>query len=655
MSRLRPAALLALLLVVAATSGCGGGDGPRTTVAPKRPPAAERAAAEARAGFPRSRRLAGEQPAAAIAERDGDAARLARRARDLAVDSVAAWATLETPDGRFRDPLSGGRPTTGYGRVMLGYALMRAGLLTDREPLYVAGARALARRNPPSSQSFRALGLLATLEHVPEPPRTIRRELTRYLRGYQPTAAKSGEAGAVAGAGRDRRPYSNLKLVEALSVSMLLRTGLRSTVPGTRLANPAAARAFVRAVVGPEVARAIGPDLRARTAGGRLVGGILSDPPTYPLAYHALSTWALARTVRELGPAAPPSARRSLRRALDALSVLMAPDGQLAWYGRGQNQVWVPAIAAAAAAEGARAFASEPAFAGRLLAVVDRALELLQRRYRQDGGPLRLVDQASGSPVRRDMVGIDPYAGNVVYGGLAAYGLLEALDALATLPTDLRSGRLPADDDLQVVDPTTSHLAVVRRGPLWFAVHGIAQHRRDIRYDVGLLRLERQDGDGWRNALSPRPITLTGDARLRSAGPQVVIGGETGYPVGERIDARRDGTIVVGGGFRTRAGAWLARGVRFTWQPRGTALRLTVSGLPAGTTALRTTVFAPRAGLRLEGRDLVTAAGLRVRFPGPVGLAIRGGFHNAPDHDLAAAVARVAPHGSSVVLDYLTG
>ncbi|WP_320671274.1 hypothetical protein [Patulibacter defluvii] len=654
MPRPRPAAPLALLLAIVALAGCGGGDGPEHDRRPTRPPAPERAADEARASFDGARRASAAQPATRVDERDDDAGRLARRARDLAADSVASWSTLQLPDGRFRDPLSGGRATTGYGRVMLGYGLLRAGLLRDREPLWVAGARALARRNPPSSQSFRALGMLAALERVPVLPRTVRRETTRYLRGFQPTSAKPGEEGPAGGHQRDRRPYSNLKLVEATSVAMLLRTGLRSTVAGTRLADRATSRAFVRSVVGPEVARAIGPDLRARGADGRITGGILSDSPTYPLAYHALSTWALARTVRELGPAAPPAARRSLRRALDALTVLMAPDGQVAWYGRGQSQVWVPAIAAAAAAEGARAFAADRPLAGRLLAVVDRALTLLRDRYRQPDGRLLLVDRGPGAAERRDMVGIDHYAGNVVYGGLAAYGLFEALDALAALPEGLRSGPLPADGDLRVVDGRTSHLAVVRRGPLWFAVHGIAQHRRDLRYDFGLLRLERRDGDGWRDALRPRPITLTGDARTVSAGPQIVVGGEAGYPVGERIDAAADGTVTVRGGFRTRAGGWLARGVVFRWQPRGTVLRMTVSGLPRSATVLRTTVYAPPASLRAGGSTVV-AEGLRVRFAAPVRTAIRGRFHNAPDRDLAAAVVRVAPRDGRVVVDYETG
>ncbi|WP_320669856.1 hypothetical protein [Patulibacter defluvii] len=577
---------------------------------------------------------------------------LAAEARQLAIDDAGWWAAHQQSGGTFPERLRNDRPTNGYGRVMLGYGLLRAGTAVGRETpsggaLWAAGDRALSPQRQLSSQGFRGLAAAFLHRDVPDAPPAARRWAATYLQRFRDT-----EVGPRAVAcKRDPRCYSNLKLLEALDVLLLTRSGLTSNVPGSRLASAAASRRWAAEVIERRVPAIADGRLRARTGGATVRGSVLSDPPNDPLAYHALSTWMLAQSVAELGASASSSARRALRETLDALSVLIAPDGEIAWYGRGQAQVWTLAMAAAAGAEGARAFRGQPALAGRYLAVTRVALQRLRERHRESTGLLALVDTWPGGGSRRNVRGIDPYAGSVVYGGLAQLALWKASDAIEAIP-GLAAGPLPADDELRVSDPRASRLAVVRRGRVWFGVHAVVQHPRDLRYDFGLLRLKlRGDDGGWRDLLAPRPLTETGNATTRTAGPTLTVGGRTGYPEGRTIGVASDGTVSVRGGFRTADGAWLRQGVRFAYRPLATGLRLTVSGLAGGTLRVRT--FGTRSGLRRRDDRTLVADGTTIRFDRAARFSrVQGGFHSGPLPDLAVVDAQLPVRGSSATVTY---
>ena len=129
------------------------------------------------------------------------------------------------------------------------------------------------------------------------------------------------------------RCYSNLKLVDALAVLAITGAGVTSPDPAARLGNPAAARAAAAAVVNQRIPQVVDHAVRALIDGGPIGGTVLSDPPEDPLAYHALSTFMLGEAVAQLGPAASPAVLRARREALDALSVLVAPDGDASYLG----------------------------------------------------------------------------------------------------------------------------------------------------------------------------------------------------------------------------------------------------------------------------------------------------------------------------------
>jgi hypothetical protein len=168
------------------------------------------------------------------------------------------------------------------------------------------------------------------------------------------------------------------------------------------------------------------------------------------------------------------------------------------------------------------------------------------------------------------------------------WGSDEARGALDVVP-----GRLPLDRGGSFVDPDHAHLAVVRHGPVWFAVHAIGPKGvDDLRYDFGLVSLKVRKGRRWVDVQPPRPLN---DGLGRdSGGPSIV--GPTGmaFPQGTNLSVdSRSGEVVVRGGFRTAAKVWALRGVTFRYKPVRRGVVATVQAPPG--TRLRYQDFLPKA------------------------------------------------------------
>lgn len=180
----------------------------------------------------------------------------------------------------------------------------------------------------------------------------------------------------------DPRCYNNLKLVDTVGTLEQVRTGVRSPVPRTRLADPEAAERLARNFLATALTRAQKANVRLR-AGSLAISdaAVLSDPSRNPLAYHALSSAMLMRAVRLLGAEAPAAARAAARRALWALVALADPRGEVTWMGRGQQLSWPVGATLYAAVAGAAEFAVlDPPLAGRLRRLAQLALAELTRR-----------------------------------------------------------------------------------------------------------------------------------------------------------------------------------------------------------------------------------------------------------------------------------
>ena len=380
--------------------------------------------------------------------------------------------------------------------------------------------------------------------------------------------------GARAQACHDRPScYSNLKLVDATATLRLLQTGAPVLRGDARIAHPAASRGAAERLLARWIPSVM--DFHARlTLGDRLVPGasVMSDPRQYPLAYHALSAAMYAHAVGDLGGWPPARERRTLRAALDALSGIVAPDGELAYLGRGDGQVWAPAAALYAATVGAHLFAADPERSRRYRAVAAAMIAVLEARA-PSGAQVgfTLVPGAEG---RTSYAGIDHYANAVTYNGLALFFLNLAADAARRAPA--AGGPLPAQRGrMTFADPRASGIAVVRRGDVWFAVHDAQTHPTDLRYDFGLLRLKVRVRGRWADVLERRPLTEGPLAGRDSAGPALLTPSGPALPEG-RVAVRATASCAF-----AAAGGWAAGSCAARRSPTGPSRTASRCGSPA--------------------------------------------------------------------------
>jgi len=343
----------------------------------------------------------------------------------------------------------------------------------------------------------------------------------------------------------------------------LVSSGLTSPAPASLLFDRAGLR---RKALGFLAQAAANTGTDARRVGERVSfgdAGILSDPTKNPLAYHALSTMMLGHALVSLGRATPARARAAFFRSARTLVGLMAPDGNVAYVGRGQGQVWTVAATVDALAIAASR-TNSPTWRGRFLVGAALAIRRLQAVYPVGSWGLALVPRLAGE-TGGNYDGIDGYANSVSYNGLALWALVDATRALAGVRATLVQP-LPATTNGVFLDPSHTKFAAVTNGSLWFAIHGTDSDPADARYDFGLAAAEKRDGSGWRTVLPYRPLTF----RPTTGGPALLVGGRALFPIGRRITAKRSGEVVIRGGWGTPGRA--ARRVRFDtiWTYRAT-------------------------------------------------------------------------------------
>jgi hypothetical protein len=562
------------------------------------------------------------------------AAKLRGEVRTLLDRTARQWEGLMTAEGAFQNPFPAdlARGNGSFVPPMLAYALHRAGQRTGDRALIAAAERAWPHAvDPVRASAFDMLGAAYAYRELALSD-ARRAQLADYMSRYG--IPLNGYSCLVV-----PKCYGNLRLVDALAVLSITGVGVRSPDPAARLGDRVAARAYGRRVINKRVPDVIDHGLRARIVGDEIRGSYLSDPSMNPLAYHALSTFALSEAVTELGPKASRAARRARRETMDALSALVAPDGDMSYLGRGQGQTWVPAIVAAAMADGARdAAVRAPARAGRYLAVARRAVQRLRRLHASANG-LQLVP---GAVARTTADGIDSYAHTVAYNGLALFGLTQALDALGNIRA-LPIGRLPSARRLTLQDPGTSRLAVVSDGRVWLAVRSRTTTVSDLRFDTGALAIKRRTPRGWKDLLAPRPLALLAP---NTGGPALIHRGVVVPLSGFEIHAHGR-TIAVAGGYRAR-GRWIRR-VRFRWRLVPHGVRMTLSGARPGD-RFRMLAYTP-AGTGARGRRALLAYGARWRFDQRIGGARLAGYHSGPIERLDGLEALLkAPRSGRLVV-----
>jgi unsaturated chondroitin disaccharide hydrolase len=545
---------------------------------------------------------------------------------ETAAGIAAPWPALQGSNGHFADYVVRRSPSADrddYGDAMLGYGLLlraaRTGDVAARDAGLRAIGYALDRPSDPANAPFRFVALaggynVARAAFADAP-------LFTAARSRWEAVLRRAEARRLG-----RTEVTNKSLVEAVAILELTRTGLKSSRRGAVLNDPDAALALVRRLLARELPRAAQKFSRASGRAGRTA--MIGDFSGAPLAYHGLATGFLARAIELMGRSAPDEARRVLRRAVDASWAFAGPDGDLSYFGRSQEQAWTLPLTA---------FAAETAGGARGRALSTRAIDRLGSAYRTGSEGL-FVTPALGQDVRLAIAGLDPYVAAVSYNGLTLVALDWAIGAARG--DGAPGGEIGSDRDGSfVVARGTRTFATVRRGDVWFAVKQARSDPADLRYDFGLVALKVRDEDGVWRTLPLRP-------RAReTAGP--VLGGG-GLPEGRRLSVARDGTVSVAGGFRTAAGRWLRKGVRFRFAPTRCGVRLS---LPAR----RRDVFRYSAwftqdpsirGGRLVGGDQVVTT-----TPGSGG-RIRRGYASGLDARLVRDRLRFAIPGRRLAIEH---
>jgi hypothetical protein len=583
----------------------------------------------------------------------------------LAQEGGRSWIGQQNRNGTFGDYVYDGgvsvcmrkscHPPFGnarYGEAALGYSMIATGVRTGDMGLADTGLRAinyavrqrkLQKILPTNFESMSVAGAynIARRKLARRPLfKKNRKRWESWMRNVRPQWI-----------GDTTRIYFNHHLVEVVSNLELWRSGLRSRVKGTVL-HPKTRRRqqrLTRRIMFGEI-----PSIAAatrRTTGG-ITSEVLSDKPDFPLPYHGLSIGLYARAVQLMGGRAPARSRVLLRRLANASWMLAGPDGDVAYTGRSQEDVW----ALPATAFGAEFAAGLPGTTAeertRFQAVADRTIGRMDVAYpRGPEGmwiiPALAIDPAAG------LKALDFYAGGAAFSGLALMQLEWAIQAASKrtrAPSSIAADSEGATKILRGDDTTV----FVRSGDIWYAVKQASSFTNfpgDLRWDFGMVALKQRVGDGWRDLQPLRPVT----ERLvpQSAGPQLTIrrGGVTAIPYGESIGVGPDRATTISGGWRAPhpSKRWVRRGVQFRFEPVGCGVRLT---FPARAGDL----FEYSAFMRGTKRDVTIGPGVVTdatqsvsTSPIPQAVALEGGYASAADPRLVRARIKFEPQVDQTV------
>jgi hypothetical protein len=572
-------------------------------------------------------------PAAGRAADGGELARFA--------DAVAiSWVPHQDAAGRFVDPILG--RTSSYGTTMIGYGLLRAGVRQRDHSLVAAGIRAFdsgAQMNTRVRSYFNVLpfakGYAFAKAQLRDDPlwQRSRPGWERYLRSFS-RGPLEGLAGPCI---VSPSCFHNHEAVRTAAEIALLKTGLISGDPRSPLHDPRRLERRLLREVNVTVPRFVG-------AGGSLRGprrfsaiGLLSDSGSWPLAYHGLSTAMYALSLQALPARKTRPGRAALRRAARASLSLMAPDGDVTWLGRRQQEAWALASEIAVGVTAARVL---PVGAGErrsLRTMAQIGFGRLASRH-----PIT-ANGLSNTP--RPVIDAPPdFARGVQTDPINFNGLtILLLDLAADRAGSYSPSSIPMNHDARLTVPDQSGFTAVRHGATWYALRRLPP-RTDPRYDFGLLSLKVLTMDGWHDLVEPRPVTTRGGSSgaRTSVGPVIVRAGHRFRPFGLRFLPRGGGATTILTDFRS-AGAKSFR-LPVTYRPIGDGLNIGLTTARSGD-RVEITSFHPASELRLFD-DGVGDDEARISVTGLAGIERRSGFVSCCEPALIAATLLATPDAS---------
>lgn len=562
---------------------------------------------------------------------------------------LAPWLTSQGPRGNYIRP-SGVPANDGYANAGIAYAMLLEAARSGNDAYFKSAMRAISwinrTRYPMQGVFYRMFS--AAAYNVARASFGKRIEFRRVRRAW---------------ANQLRRfPYQrgllgtyyryNKNLVEALSVIELYRTGLRTNTRKLVLSDRREAlRRAVRLmnVQIPRNARKYSARVGAQQGWPfAATVAMFSDPPANSPAYNALVAGLYARAYARL-----PISRRTERMRLTAQQLTRgviartAPDGDIAFDGRSQEQAWALSSSAYAAW-------SESQFTvGRqrslYLAFARRVIDRLENIHVSSGSSFGFVlTPAAGCCDRQDRPpGQDNYFDVAKYSGLAAvtmgWSLLDRPDDWqrngTSLPTDGASD------------------FVFERGRGAFHQHSTADlywllrlrsDYYDARSDSGLAVLKARGADGkWFDAVPPRPYTGGHHKPADPAAPCLVY--RRGCAYLELHNARRGGTGTYSfqAIWRTARGTLVRRGsATVTPTPRG----VTLSWTARSREVFRIGSFLPTPACVAGG---VSAPGLTISIPGQTDCRIDPEFYAGGSRvDMLRVRSTIAPQRSRAAVTW---
>lgn len=502
--------------------------------------------------------------------------------RQLRSQILDVWQQHQLADGDFYDPIKQ-RKAERYSQSMFALALLLDGRVEAalRSAGFIAGLEGVLTTHPSSFEIYALASFYNQARRkLADHPGfvAIRPQLERWLQQIRPIRLG------------DRRRYDNRVLVEALAWQELVDSGLTSTVEGAVLSDPHRARRQVF-----EVLEQMVPEMARRTTitiDGQTVT-LWSDPPKHPLAYHAFSAAWLARNLAHAGRSLP-RARRLLVAMVEALVILTAPDGDLAYSGRSQEQAWALASAIYAAGEAAR---YRPGRAGVYRELARRLARRLQRLHPVGAHGIATVPLFARRPLQAQRA-VDPYAHVPTYNALTAVilGWIAEQQPITAQPVS----RKP----LGVVKFPFAQagMTIIDQGRFWMAI----RHQRttfkgtyDLRTDVGPIAAKQRTAGGWVDILYHRPRTIA--PTPDSMGP-LLLGRRLGLAYLTASHTRKGRAICLRGGFRDIHGRVLRRGVRFCFVVTGRGVRLAFTARAGDRIRLSTFRLPNQSSARLPGK-----------------------------------------------------
>jgi hypothetical protein len=448
-----------------------------------------------------------------------------------------------------------------------------------------------------------------------------------------------------------REYHYNKNLIEALEVIELYNSGLRGNSPSAIVNNRSLAIKRAMKVLNTHIPARV---LAYTQSVGAQQGwpfdtevADMSDPPDNPPAYNALVAGIYARAYAEL-PAGlrTEKMQQTSETMIRGVIARMAPDGDIAFDGRSQEQAWALSLGAYAAWS-ASSFATgkeREIFLGFARRVVTR-LENVHVTSKSSFG--FVLTPAAGCCDKKDMPpGQDHYYDVAKYSGLTA---LTMGWAIATRPTDWQAGDsvLPTDKNSDYVYEPGRGRFYQHRGTdiYWFL--RMQSDYYDARSDMAVSVMKVRGTDGkWTDVVPPRPYTGGHFKAADPATPCLVfrkgcayleLHGGTQSGAGYSFDAiwRTAKRTVVETGLATVTPT--ARGLRLSW-----------TGNPGD--VYKFDNFLPKAKCTGGG---VSSPGLTVSVSGQSSCSLfKGYFAGGSRVDLRRIRSVTAPQGGGVDVTY---